>query len=375
MTGRLGLHPSTRFPVPDETTAPAPAEHRGVPRDGVRLLVARTPDDIRHRVFRDLPDELLPGDLVVVNTSATIAAEADATSTMRGAVVVHVATLLDDGTWVVELRTAPDARRAILDARPGEAVSLDGATLTLLAPYPRRALLPDRRRQPTVARRRRGRPAAHPRPHRPAHRLRLPRPPLPAGRLPDGVRHRPGQRRDAVGGAPVHRRPRHPADREGRRRQPDHAAHRPELAGGRRGPAGRALQRAAGHRRGRQRGQGSRRPRGRRRHDGHPRPGDRRRSRRPRVREQRVDRAGDLPRRPGPRRRRPDHRLARPRGLPPDARRVCRRPRADPGGVRRGRRGRVPLARVRRLRAAAASRPLVEEVAQRPACSNHPAAR
>ena len=88
-----GLHPSTRFPVPDETTAPAPAEHRGVPRDGVRLLVARTPDDIRHRVFRDLPDELLPGDLVVVNTSATIAAEADATSTTRGAVVVHVATL------------------------------------------------------------------------------------------------------------------------------------------------------------------------------------------------------------------------------------------------------------------------------------------
>ena len=157
-----GLHPSTRFPVPDETTAPAPAEHRGVPRDGVRLLVARTPDDIRHRVFRDLPDELLPGDLVVVNTSATIAAEADATSTMRGAVVVHVATLLDDGTWVVELRTAPDARRAILDARPGEVVSLDGATLTLLAPYPRRALLPDRRGQPTVARRRRGRPARAP---------------------------------------------------------------------------------------------------------------------------------------------------------------------------------------------------------------------
>jgi S-adenosylmethionine:tRNA ribosyltransferase-isomerase len=133
----IGLHPSTHFPVPDETTAPAPAEHRGVARDGVRLLVARTPDDIRHRAFRDLPDELLPGDLVVVNTSATIAAEADATSSTRGAVVVHVATLLDDSTWVVELRTAPDARRSILDARPGEVLSLDGATLTLLTPYPR----------------------------------------------------------------------------------------------------------------------------------------------------------------------------------------------------------------------------------------------
>ena len=131
------LHPITHFPVPDETTAPAPAEHRGVARDRVRLLVARTPADIRHRVFRDLVDELEPGDLVVVNTSATIAAEADATGSTLGQVVVHVATRLDDGTYVVELRTAPDARRAILDAEPGEVVALDGAALTLVAPYPR----------------------------------------------------------------------------------------------------------------------------------------------------------------------------------------------------------------------------------------------
>jgi len=119
------------------TFAPSPPEQRGVERDGVRLLVARTPHDIRHRVFRDLADELEPGDLVVVNTSATVAGEADATSTSRGPVVVHVATRLDDGTWVVELRTAPDAARGILDAAPGEVVSLDGATLTLVAPYPR----------------------------------------------------------------------------------------------------------------------------------------------------------------------------------------------------------------------------------------------
>jgi S-adenosylmethionine:tRNA ribosyltransferase-isomerase len=131
------LHPTTRFPVPAESTAPAPAEHRGVARDGVRLLVARTPADVRHRVFSDLPEELAPGDLVVVNTSATIAAESDGTSTSRGAVVVHVATHLDDGTWVVELRTAPHAERAILDAEPGEVVTLDGATVTLVAPYPR----------------------------------------------------------------------------------------------------------------------------------------------------------------------------------------------------------------------------------------------
>jgi S-adenosylmethionine:tRNA ribosyltransferase-isomerase len=127
-------------PTVSRAFAAAPPEHRGVPRDGVRLLVARTPGDLRHRTFRDLPDELEPGDLVVVNTSATIAGEADATSTARGAVVVHVATRLDDGAWVVELRTSPDASRAVLDAVPGETLYLDGATLTLQAPHgPRRS--------------------------------------------------------------------------------------------------------------------------------------------------------------------------------------------------------------------------------------------
>ena len=131
------LSPTTHFPAPDDTTAPAPPEHRGVPRDGVRLLVARGPGDLRHRVFRELPGELEPGDLVVVNTSATVAGEADAEYAGHGPVVVHVSSCLEDGTWVVELRTAPDARRPVLDAAPGETVSVDSATLTLLAPYPR----------------------------------------------------------------------------------------------------------------------------------------------------------------------------------------------------------------------------------------------
>ena len=42
-------------------------------RDGVRLLVA-TPDGLAHARFRDLPRFLAPGDLLVVNTSATLAA-------------------------------------------------------------------------------------------------------------------------------------------------------------------------------------------------------------------------------------------------------------------------------------------------------------
>ena len=48
-------------------------ESRGLRRDEVRMLVA-SPDAITHAQVRDLPDHLAPGDLLVVNTSATLPA-------------------------------------------------------------------------------------------------------------------------------------------------------------------------------------------------------------------------------------------------------------------------------------------------------------
>lgn len=132
----LDEHPTTVFTAPADAFAAAPAERRGVSRDATRLLVAR-PGTLVHTEFRDLPDHLGPGDLVVVNDSATIAGQADARSTRHGAVVVHVATPLDDGTWVVEVRSAPDAARAVLDAAAGDVLDLGGTELELLEPYPR----------------------------------------------------------------------------------------------------------------------------------------------------------------------------------------------------------------------------------------------
>ncbi|KGN34177.1 queuosine biosynthesis protein [Knoellia sinensis KCTC 19936] len=128
--------PTTRFRAPDDTTAPAPAEARGVARDGVRLLVANG-TDLVHAHFRDLPDHLEPGDLVVINNSATVAGQIDGHRRGHGAVVVHAATPLNDGTWVIELRTAPDASSPILDADVGERIQVGRVTLTLLGPYPR----------------------------------------------------------------------------------------------------------------------------------------------------------------------------------------------------------------------------------------------
>lgn len=135
------LHPRTSFRSPADVTAPAPAESRGLARDEVRLMVA-TPHGIQHTQFRGLPGHLGAGDLVVVNNSATVAAQVDGHRPGRGALVVHAATPLDDATWVIELRTAPDAAEPVLDGAPGDRIEVQGAALTLVAPYPHEGSAP-----------------------------------------------------------------------------------------------------------------------------------------------------------------------------------------------------------------------------------------
>ncbi len=127
------LAPSVRFELPADLAATSPPEHRGLARDGVRLLVA---DDarVRHARFHDLPQFLAPGDLVVVNTSATLSAAVDGTR-RGGPVTLHFSTPLDDGTWVVELRS-PDGAQRVRDGRSGERIGLPaGTVLTLLGPH------------------------------------------------------------------------------------------------------------------------------------------------------------------------------------------------------------------------------------------------
>jgi S-adenosylmethionine:tRNA ribosyltransferase-isomerase len=129
--------PAVAFRIPDDATAPAPPETRGLERDAVRLLVAGK-GGVTHARFRDLADHLSPGDMVVVNDSAVLAGEFDAESISghRGRVVLHLATPLDDGTWVVEIRTAPTGDRAVLDAGSGDRFVAGAVTVTLVARYP-----------------------------------------------------------------------------------------------------------------------------------------------------------------------------------------------------------------------------------------------
>jgi S-adenosylmethionine:tRNA ribosyltransferase-isomerase len=101
-------------------------------RDGVRMLVA-SGGSLLHRRFRDLGDFLEPGDLVVVNTSATLPA---AVPVVGSGLVLHLSTPVPDGPesrWVVELRqgTTPSS-----GASAGESLPLPaGGRADLLAPY------------------------------------------------------------------------------------------------------------------------------------------------------------------------------------------------------------------------------------------------
>ena len=120
--------------LPERLEANEPPEVRGDGRDDVAMLVAtRRNGALLHRRFRDLPGLLGAGDLLVVNTSATLPAALNASLGERP-VALHLSTPADGDAWVVELRTETGRplRRPPIGARlelPG------GARAELLARY------------------------------------------------------------------------------------------------------------------------------------------------------------------------------------------------------------------------------------------------
>jgi S-adenosylmethionine:tRNA ribosyltransferase-isomerase len=126
------------FELPPALEATAPPEARGLARDRVRLLVADgVSGGLAHRTFAELPELLAPGDLLVINVSATLPAALPARRAGGEALRVHVSTRaprLEDSYRVVELRSADGSRpqRGVV----GEVLSLPGgAALELVAPY------------------------------------------------------------------------------------------------------------------------------------------------------------------------------------------------------------------------------------------------
>jgi S-adenosylmethionine:tRNA ribosyltransferase-isomerase len=116
------------FDLPPELEAREPPEARGLARDRVRLMVTyRSSGRLVHATFRDLPQFLAPGDLLVINTSATLAASLPARTIDGTDLRLHLSTHLDGDRWLVELRTPAGASSGpFSEARVGMALSLPG---------------------------------------------------------------------------------------------------------------------------------------------------------------------------------------------------------------------------------------------------------
>jgi S-adenosylmethionine:tRNA ribosyltransferase-isomerase len=126
------------FTLTPDLEAHEPIEARGRARDQVRMLVSYTGDDaISHTSFTALPDVLRPGDVVVVNTSATVNAALPGVRPDGEHVEVRLSQRLGEGEWVVELRRLTEHDTVPLrDAQVGEIIALPAnASVRLERPY------------------------------------------------------------------------------------------------------------------------------------------------------------------------------------------------------------------------------------------------
>jgi S-adenosylmethionine:tRNA ribosyltransferase-isomerase len=121
------------FERPAKLQATAPPESRGLARDEVRLLVS-TPTGHTHTVFANLAHYLQPGDLLVVNRSATLPASLPASAGL-GEFVLNVSTHYGGGLWLAEPRWSL-SQPGPLPLEPGESVTVAGAAARLVAPFP-----------------------------------------------------------------------------------------------------------------------------------------------------------------------------------------------------------------------------------------------
>ena len=123
------------FTLPRSLEASQPPEARGLTRDAVRLLVGqRATGEVTHRAFTDLPEILRPGDVLVVNTSATLPA---AVPVLGTDLIAHFSTRQADGRWLVELRRASEkTTKPYGGAATGQRYELrGGGAIVLLEPF------------------------------------------------------------------------------------------------------------------------------------------------------------------------------------------------------------------------------------------------
>ena len=93
-----------QFDLPQHLACPKPTEERNLERDEVRLLVTTNSGEIEHTTFNHLPSFLQKGDVLVVNTSATIPAALPVSLPGGRQGRLHISTKLNNREWLVEIR-------------------------------------------------------------------------------------------------------------------------------------------------------------------------------------------------------------------------------------------------------------------------------
>ena len=121
------------FELPDGLIAARPVE----PRDAARLLVVDADGRTEHRVFRDLPELLRPGDVLAVNDTKVIPARLTG-RTAKGKVEATLVAPAGEGLWIALARPARKLARGArivfaddFSARAVETRGRDGVVLAL----------------------------------------------------------------------------------------------------------------------------------------------------------------------------------------------------------------------------------------------------
>jgi S-adenosylmethionine:tRNA ribosyltransferase-isomerase len=124
------------FVLPPELIAQTPAR----PRDAARLLVLdRASGEFAHRVFRELPEFLRPGDVLVLNDTKVLPARLRARRPTGGQVEVLLLRPLADGAWEALVRPGRKIRQGtrlafapgVLEGVVGERLAAGTRMITL----------------------------------------------------------------------------------------------------------------------------------------------------------------------------------------------------------------------------------------------------
>jgi S-adenosylmethionine:tRNA ribosyltransferase-isomerase len=121
---------------PRELRASLPAELRGLRRDGARLcVVERASGRITHTTVARLGEHLVPGDLLVVNSSRTLPAALRVHRASGEAIQLRAGALREKEWDALAVEAAPPHRNVLLE--PGETLRAPGGLL-LRVIHPRR---------------------------------------------------------------------------------------------------------------------------------------------------------------------------------------------------------------------------------------------